>query len=52
MGYNEPDAEPSKDETRGIIPKKKGHIDYQLKDVRNWPHQRYIHSKIPIPEKI
>lgn len=30
---NKPDAEPSTTETRGTIPKKKGHIDHQIKEV-------------------
>ena len=49
---NEADAEPSSKETRGTNPKKKGHIDYQVKGVREHHHQKYIHSKILIPEKI
>ena len=48
---NETDAEPSNTETRGTIPKKKGHIDHQIKKVRKQHHQKYIHSNILIPEK-
>ena len=47
----EADAKPSNTETRGTIPKKKGRIDYQIKEFRKQCHQKYIHSKIPIPEK-
>ena len=43
------DARPSNTETRSTIPKKKGHIDHQIKEVRY--HQKYIHSKVPISEK-
>ena len=48
---NEPDAEPRNTETRGTIPKKKVHIDNQLKEVPKKHHQKYMQSKIPIPEK-
>ena len=47
----EADAKRSNAETRGTIPKKKVHIDHQIKEVRKQYHQKYIHSKIPIPEK-
>ena len=44
--------EPSNTETRGTIPKEKGHIDLQIQEGCKQPHQKYIHSKIPIPEKM
>ena len=37
---NEPDTKPGNTETRGTIPKKNGHIDNQLKEVRNQHHQK------------
>ena len=40
----EADAKPSNTEIRGTIPKMKGHIDHQIKQVRNQYHQKYIHS--------
>ena len=48
---NKADADPSNKETRGTIPKKKGHIDHQIKEVRKQHHQKCMHSKTPIPEK-
>ena len=48
---NEPYAEASNAETRGTIPKKKGQIDHQVKEVRKRYHQKYTHSKISVPEK-
>ena len=38
---NKADADPSNKETRGTIPKKKGHIDHQIKEVRKH-HQSII----------
>ena len=62
MGYNinptkhsqniEADAKPSNTEaSRGTIPKKKVHIDHPIKEVCKQYYQKYIHSKIPMPEK-
>ena len=48
---NKADEDPSNKETRGTIPKKKGHIDYQIKEVRKQHHQKCMHFKTPIPEK-
>ena len=47
----EADALLSNIETRGTIPKKKGHIDHQIKEVSKQDHQKYIHSKISVPGK-
>ena len=47
---NEPDAEPSNAKTRGTIPKKKDHLDHQLKEVRKQHYQKYMHSKVHILE--
>ena len=33
------------------IPKKERPQDHQIKEVRKQHHQKYIHSKIPMPEK-
>ena len=40
----EADAKPSNTETRGTIPKMKGHIDHQIKQVRNQYHQKKVHT--------
>ena len=48
----EADTKPRNTETRVIIPKKKVHIGHQIKEVCNQYHQKYIHSKMPIPENL
>ena len=47
----EADAKPSNKETRGTIPPKKVHVEHQINEVCRQYHQKYVHSKIPIPEK-
>ena len=47
----EADLKSSNTETRGPITKKKVHIDHQIKEVCKQYHQKYICTKIPIPEK-
>ena len=46
-----PNVEPSNIETWGTIPKKKSHVDNQIKEVRKHHHQKFMHSEIPITEK-
>ena len=48
----EADLKSSNTETRGPITKKKVHIDHQIKEVRKQYHQKYICTKILIPEKM
>ena len=48
----EADAKHSNTETRCTNPKKKVHRDHQIKEVRRQYHQKYIPSKISIPENV
>ena len=48
----EADAKPSNTETKGTIPKKERPHRSPDKKVREQYHQKFIHSKIPISEKM